>query len=603
MRKRTRAVSPHGRSDDESGAILPIVALMMVVLLGMSSFAVDLGMQRVARRDMQAVADGVALDLARLVDGRTATQIIAGGSGKSSLAAAREASVARNDSTHIGAPATVTAILITRDVNGDPVRDGSGAVVSLTGAQVPDAVYVTATTSVNFAFAGVFDGPSSGSAARTAIGASQSNACFRLGSFAAAISANSALTPTLNKYLNNALGLSVVGYEGLSNASITLGGLAAQLGAGSVDALANLKNVTLKDLFSASATVLSSEGGEAADVTLLRQLSTSVMTSLTVDMSQVIDLTSGGSSALSTSFNVLDLVAGAGFVANGTNLLTLSTLWNFPQFSSGATSLQIIEGPQGGCGTVNRARASTAQIKMTATPNLNIPTIAGLSNPEGKVPVSFVADLASATGTLTAVTCGAGTAVSPESFSVAIARSLSTLKLTISIHLTGDISASTIVKSPLPWGLSSLLNGSKATVDLTVDAGASVTLGAASTTGVYAVPPHNYTDAEHVGGSTGISLPGVTITNAEFSGTIALKNLLGVAVVKNLTSLNLSSDVTLQPIIDDLVQKNVVPGINDFISNINNVINPLTQLFGIQTAGVDLFGLPRPSCNDPVLRG
>ena len=52
--------------------MLPMVAIMLTVLMGASAFAVDIGMQRVARRDMQALADAVALDVARLLDGRTA---------------------------------------------------------------------------------------------------------------------------------------------------------------------------------------------------------------------------------------------------------------------------------------------------------------------------------------------------------------------------------------------------------------------------------------------------------------------------------------------------------------------------------------------------
>ena len=52
-----------------------MVALLLVVLVPSSAMAVDLGMQRVVRRDMQTLADVVALDVVRLVDGRTASQI------------------------------------------------------------------------------------------------------------------------------------------------------------------------------------------------------------------------------------------------------------------------------------------------------------------------------------------------------------------------------------------------------------------------------------------------------------------------------------------------------------------------------------------------
>src|SRR2546423_10800643 len=56
---------------DESGAVLPIVALSLAVLMVMTAFSVDIGRQMMRRRESQAVADVVALDMARMLDGRT----------------------------------------------------------------------------------------------------------------------------------------------------------------------------------------------------------------------------------------------------------------------------------------------------------------------------------------------------------------------------------------------------------------------------------------------------------------------------------------------------------------------------------------------------
>ena len=232
-----------------------MVAIIMVVLVGISAIAVDLGMQRVARRDMQALADPVALDLARLVDGRTANAINAGSGGAVPLNAAKNASVARNSGSTLGSPPVVTAVLIWLDANGDPVLNPNGSVKQVTGSGIPDAVYVTAETSVDFAFA-----TGSGGAGRSAIGTSSSNACFKLGSFAAALNPSNSLI--LQGYLNDALKLNVVGYEGLANASVTLGALAAELGVGSVEGLANLKNLSLQRLFLATASALQ-KGGRA----------------------------------------------------------------------------------------------------------------------------------------------------------------------------------------------------------------------------------------------------------------------------------------------------------------------------------------------------
>ena len=78
------------------GAIIPMMAMLLVVLIPSTAIAVDLGMQRVVRRDMQALADVVALDLVRLVDGRNAAQINSGYHGHATLSVALVRSVARN---------------------------------------------------------------------------------------------------------------------------------------------------------------------------------------------------------------------------------------------------------------------------------------------------------------------------------------------------------------------------------------------------------------------------------------------------------------------------------------------------------------------------
>jgi Flp pilus assembly protein TadG len=63
------------RRKDENGAVALTVALVVTLLLAVASFALDLGLARVGVRDMQAVADVVALDMARQIDGRTVSAI------------------------------------------------------------------------------------------------------------------------------------------------------------------------------------------------------------------------------------------------------------------------------------------------------------------------------------------------------------------------------------------------------------------------------------------------------------------------------------------------------------------------------------------------
>ena len=56
------------RRRDERGAVAVLTAALLTALVVMAAFVVDIGMQRVARRDMQALADVVALDLSRELD-------------------------------------------------------------------------------------------------------------------------------------------------------------------------------------------------------------------------------------------------------------------------------------------------------------------------------------------------------------------------------------------------------------------------------------------------------------------------------------------------------------------------------------------------------
>lgn len=204
------------RRRDESGVVAVVVALITCfTLLPLAAFAVDIGVQRVARRDMQAVADVVALDLARELDGRTYSQLHAG------LQARADRSAARN--RHVGEPAVVRAELGTVDPAAYDPRDQDAhfTPISSDAGGVPNAVRVTASTSVDFSIAG-----GRGGATRSAI-AQAGTACFKLGSYALGLT--SASSPLLNALIGDALGVGVLGYTGLANANVSLLGLAAEL--------------------------------------------------------------------------------------------------------------------------------------------------------------------------------------------------------------------------------------------------------------------------------------------------------------------------------------------------------------------------------------
>ena len=96
------------RGHDERGVVAILIAIITCfTVIPLAAYAVDIGVQRVARRDAQAVADLVALDLARQLDGRTYGAIQPGLQALANKSAARNAGGA-------GAP-TVVAVLGTVD--------------------------------------------------------------------------------------------------------------------------------------------------------------------------------------------------------------------------------------------------------------------------------------------------------------------------------------------------------------------------------------------------------------------------------------------------------------------------------------------------------
>lgn len=587
-----------GRPRSERGAVLPIVALMLAAILGIAAFAVDLGMQRVARRDMQALADAVALDVARLLDGRTAHEVESGDATNQSLAAALAESADRNDDHTLGEPPTVSAVLVEVDA-AEAVVYAGGVPKDVADGDVPDAVLVTATTAVDFGFA---DGE--GGATRTALGTAASVGCFRLGSYALAVDAlNGADTGSarIDALLEDALQVNGLGYHGLADAKVSLAGLATELGAATPDQLAAVQGVTLRNLFSLTADVLDAEGGSSADVTLLRDLAGSAASELdaAVDVADLLTLSSGSTAVLASQVWVLDLVAAAAFASDGTHALSVPILWSVPKFSSGPVSLEIIERPQQACGEVGPATtAATAQLEFLAQPKLNVPTIAGLAG--SAVGVSLDVRLAGADGVLTGLECGDGTVASPEGTTASVTRQLDTVALSIPIQLSGEIKASDLGLNPALFGLLSFLSGTKATVSFTVQAGTTAVSAASSQPGVtYWVPtPHDYSDPEQVGGTDPLALPSVTLDASDFSGTVTVG-----AVTRNLASLNLVTDINLSAVISELNTKVVSSAINPFIANVNDVLTPTSDLLGLSLNGADLYGVPSPSCDNPALRG
>jgi uncharacterized membrane protein len=451
---------PHDR---ERGAVLPIVALSLVVLMVGTAFSVDIGRQIMRRREVQAVADVVALDLARQLDGRTRSEI----ESDPQWDQTRQDAAARNNFPE----EKLTAVVGHWDPYAQVFTPSSLS-------DVPDSVQVLASDVVDFYFARVI-GIDNGAVNRNAVGtqlpppccpppqtALSTTATGHLGSVFAGfqfyeepgVTAEYNVAAELRAQVMNSvlytqfgmsgaagtvappvgLGLDALSYKGLSNASIRLGDLAAALGFGSVnEALA--ATVTARELFEAEVTALrnSSDAADLAAANQIASFASSASSALTVSLGDVIRLAQGNEDrAADWELNALQLISSTGEVINGKNFFTTTINTSIPGVPTIPIRVAVIEPPQivsnaegsGPCTEADYAPSAptlplgcgprTAQVRVAA----NIPVTLNLT-PYGvplvqatTIPVVFEA--AAAQSYFTTIRCAEPTSNSRTNFRV-----------------------------------------------------------------------------------------------------------------------------------------------------------------------------------------
>lgn len=376
------------KSREERGSILPMTIFLVAVVLTFTAFAVDLGIKRVARSDMQAMANVVALDLARQMEGRTRAAIEA----DPSWLQARDRSVARNKSGVSTNPVVKPEL--------GKVDAVTGTFSAVTPSEVPTAVRVTAGTTVKFSFVS-----GTGQTSRSAIATADAQACFAVGGFVAAL--NSAQSPLLQALNAVGVDLTVVGPGGIAtigSATVPLLGLATALGVGTPDQLTNL-NVTLLNFVKAAATAIGSSN--TAAVTALNALALELSGLPPMKVGDILDLESGNGSALNAGVNALDLVTAALFIAGKGHAVAIPGVTiNLPGLATLGIVSTIIEPPKIACGRPGKVTAHSAQIRLALDGDV-LKVVAGLANAKLHVGVT----IADAVGTLKSIQCtttGAG---------------------------------------------------------------------------------------------------------------------------------------------------------------------------------------------------
>ena len=406
MRTLCRRVA--GRDDRERGAVLVVVSIAMVVMIGATALAVDIGQLTNRNRTLQASADVIALDAARVVNGYQTAAALSGASGPVTLAA--QASATRNNMPFSGLTVELgTTSGSTFTTIATPVLDG--AIQTVTSTSVPTAVRITTKATTDFAFA-----PGGQSTNRKAVAKQSGVAGISVGSFLARVDTSAGL---LNSVLGGFIGgnLTLVGYTGIAAGSVNLGQLKTQLGIGTVDQLLST-TVSYKNFLNATAAALNAKGDPAslnarAGVVAL---AAAADTNKTLKLGDLIKVATGtGTEAADADLNVLQLATMAAQVANGSNAvsatLSPSSLGGLAGLLNGtgnSVTLKVIEppqiaiGPPGQDGSGNwLTTAHTAQVRLSI--NLRpLGTVAG-----GVLNLPIYVEAASADASLRSISCAA----------------------------------------------------------------------------------------------------------------------------------------------------------------------------------------------------
>jgi len=378
------------RHDEERGAIAVLTALVVVVVLAATAFVVDIGMSRASARDMQAVADAVALDTARSLPNCS----------ESTLRSAATESLARQGTT-IGQDAPLSVVPGHIDPTTKLFVAGSNP------SGTCDAVKIISSATVDYAFAPVI-GTSSGTSSRSAVGTQgPPTLCFSAGTKAVVLNTNeSALGPILNGILGTNLGVGAYsGLVDLKNLRVPLADLDAALAAGTGQGLVDNTDVLLGEFLVAEAAVLR-QHGNAAQATVLESVAAQI-SGLALNVSDVLALDTEDNAGLAADVNALDLagtaiIAAAVDVANGKNAVNISDL-NVSLGSLNLVSGRVVitEPPVIACGGVG-VEAKTAQVRIDLKAGVDVGGVAKLAN------ISLGVRVAQGTARLSDITCAPG---------------------------------------------------------------------------------------------------------------------------------------------------------------------------------------------------
>jgi len=573
---------------DERGAVLAFTVFVMVVLIAITGIVIDLGMERVTRRDLQALVDVVALDLAREITGRAQDALEPEGVLANPNSAVRH-SVNRNAGDLLGDNLSVQVDWGSYDNQ-----------VWNTATDPPSAVRVTATADTNYSVM-----PGSGAVEqRTAYAVASSSACYRLGTFVAAInSGDSTVLGPLNYLLG--VNLTLVGYQGLADAKVTLAELAATSTIGSPTQLLT-GSVTYSHLISAMIEVLSNKPGSSysAAISALGSILSASGSVGAINLGDVLHVSPTDQAALEMGLDVLDIV-GSARLATGEHFIEVPNInGSVPGVGSQFTGgLSLISAAELACGKPNTPESvadnsqleGTLGITFVNLPSLSIPGFATLLTEKGDG--ALYVDIANGTGRLVAppdVHCGDATSSDPHTYSVAVDTQLASYSLSSNLTITGSVKATDLVGI----GLSSLLTQlgiglltGKVDIKVEVNLTVATASGAGTSVANLSLPPNDVTPYQT---GTSVYLP-----------TNVVPRIDAVLIGGQSASIAASGPLT-DLIINELVVANngfVNKTLSPLIDNINNdFVGPVARMVGLRFGGADVYAVGAV-CGQPSLWG
>lgn len=619
MSRRLPATLRTRRADARGAAALLLTLVLCFVLLPLSALAVDIGMQRIARRDVQAIADTTALDMARALGaGTLPTDAMATDS-----AARSTGSIGRTPTVavHVGHVAPTAPFRSDQSLGcGGASQAYNDYFVRAATPEQRNAVLVVVSTSVDFSLR-----PGEGGACRSAIagvpGSGTSpgraaTACYSVGSFAAAVDTrNAALIDPLLRRLaeqtgvfSNSAAVSALSFQGLATSQVDLARLAAGLRLGSVQELATA-TVGLHDLYTATLAALVQPSSATSVSALQTLVQASGATRTSVALGRILAIASGSGAGATSTVDLLDLVGGSLAVVNGTNLADVDLGASLPGIAHANLRVMLIQGAHRFCGSVGDAATTatgtdlTEQLRVTTTAQLAplhatvaVPALPGLMGATSAVvalptDVTTTVSVAPTSTTLTAIRC----AGSPQGITLDVRNGLATV--TLETYLSDLVVNADLLDLTL---LGSTLGRLNATITVNTAVRVTATL---SPSGVQAlridVPSQSY-DRYYPAGSGGAGLGPVTTS----SPSIQVRSNASVLGLGLGATVNLSAGQRSQ-LLDRVVTSALTPmfDANNPSSFVRTVVDPVLGLVGAQIGGslVALSGTPPPTCEPRLL--